>query len=114
MAETDWKFSLASVQEAIAARTDGKRFHYPLLHGSMRVGLYAPRGQDAQQPHTQDELYIIVSGSGEFVKADERRAFKPGDVLFVEAGVVHRFENFTDDFSTWVVFWGPQGGEATA
>jgi len=32
-------------------------------------------------------------------------------VIFVEAGVEHRFEDFTDDFETWVVFWGPQGGE---
>jgi mannose-6-phosphate isomerase-like protein (cupin superfamily) len=114
MAETDWQFSLASVQEAINARTDGKRFHYPLHHGTMRVGLYAPRVDDPQLPHTQDEIYIVLSGSGEFVKGGERRAFHPHDILFVEAGAVHRFENFTDDFSTWVVFWGPQGGEGGA
>lgn len=114
MADAEWQFSLASVQDAIAARNDGKRFHYPLHHGSMRVGVYAPRGEDPQQPHTQDELYIIQSGSGEFVKGSERRAIKPNDVLFVEAGITHRFENFTDDFSTWVVFWGPQGGESVA
>jgi hypothetical protein len=29
----------------------------------------------------------------------------------VPAGKAHRFENFTPDFATWVVFWGPQGGE---
>jgi mannose-6-phosphate isomerase-like protein (cupin superfamily) len=114
MAQPDWKFSIADVEAAIAAHTDGKRFHYPLHHGSMRVGLYAPRGKDSQQPHTQDELYIVASGSGEFVKGDERRAFKANDVLFVEAGVVHRFENFTGDFSTWVVFWGSHGGEGAA
>jgi len=34
-----------------------------------------------------------------------------GDVLFVAAGVEHRFLNISDDFSAWVVFWGPKGGE---
>jgi uncharacterized protein YjlB len=32
-------------------------------------------------------------------------------VLFVPAGTTHRFEDFSADFATWVVFWGPQGGE---
>ena len=35
-----------------------------------------------------------------------------GDVIFVEAGVPHRFEGYGEDFATWVVFWGPEGGEA--
>lgn len=109
----DWKFSLAHVRDAIAARTDGKQFHYPLTHGTMRVGVYAPRGKDTQTPHTQDELYIVISGTGDFVKGNERTAFQPNDILFVEANVPHRFENFSDDFSTWVVFWGCEGGEAT-
>lgn len=111
MAESDWHFSLASVASTLASRPNGPNFDYPLHHGTMKVGLYAPRGSDPQQPHTKDELYIIVSGSGEFVKGEERRTFKPQDVLFVEAGAVHRFENFTGDFSTWVTFWGPEGGE---
>ena len=42
------------------------------------------------------------------------RPFGPGDVIFVEAGAVHRFEAYGDDFATWVVFWGPEGGEAGA
>ena len=80
-------------------------------HGSANVEIYAPKGHDPQQPHDQDELYVIVSGTGEFLNGDERHPFKPGDLMFVPAGVVHRFENFTDDFSTWVIFYGPEGGE---
>jgi mannose-6-phosphate isomerase-like protein (cupin superfamily) len=37
--------------------------------------------------------------------------FKPGDFLFVAAGVEHRFEKFTKDFATWVSFYGPVGVE---
>ena len=108
----DWLLSLSDIVQSIANEPDGKRFFYPIRHGTMRVGVYAPRSEDPQQPHVQDELYIVESGTGTFVHGDERRPFKPGDVIFVRAGVVHRFEEFSDDFRTWVVFWGPEGGEA--
>jgi mannose-6-phosphate isomerase-like protein (cupin superfamily) len=80
----------------------------------MRAGVYAPRGEDDQEPHEQDELYIVLSGSGRFVKNGDERTFQPNDLIFVEAGADHRFLDFTPDFETWVVFWGPKGGEASA
>lgn len=82
-----------------------------LNHGSMSVELYKPEGSDPQQPHDQDELYVVASGSGYFVNGDSRQPFETGEVLFVRAGVVHRFEDFSDDFATWVIFYGPEGGE---
>lgn len=84
-----------------------------LAQGSLMVEYYAPRGTDGQQPHTRDELYVIISGSGGFVNGEDRHAFGPGDVISVAAGVPHRFEDFSDDFATWVIFYGPQGGEGT-
>jgi mannose-6-phosphate isomerase-like protein (cupin superfamily) len=89
----------------------GERFVGVFRHGSLEVEYYAPRGEDPQEPHTRDEVYVIVSGRGEFVHEGERSAFAPGDCLFVAAGVEHRFENFSDDFGTWVFFYGPEGGE---
>jgi mannose-6-phosphate isomerase-like protein (cupin superfamily) len=89
----------------------GERFASALAHGTMSVEVYAPKGVDPQTPHDQDELYIIVSGNGEFVLRGERMQFAAGDVLFVPAGDEHRFENFTDDIVTWVVFYGAKGGE---
>lgn len=80
-------------------------------NGSMRLLVYAPRGEDPQEPHDQDEIYVIQSGSGWFVNGEDRHRFGPGDALFVHAGVEHRFEEFSDDLSMWVVFWGPEGGE---
>ena len=104
----------ATVAEAVRLLPgpDGERFAKVLEHGSMEVEVYAPRGSDPQTPHTRDELYVVVSGSGEFVNGPERHPFGPGDVLFVPAGVVHRFEKFTDDLVVWVIFYGPEGGEA--
>ena len=45
------------------------------------------------------------------VLGEERVIFTAGDVLFVPAGTVHRFEQTSPDFSTWIVFYGPEGGE---
>jgi len=106
----EWLFPVAAV--AAQLPDEAMRFHYALRHGTMKLGLYAPRGQDIQGPHKQDELYVVVSGMGWFVKTGERRAFAPHDVLFVEAGAEHRFEEFSADFAAWVIFWGPDGGEA--
>lgn len=111
MAERDWLFSLADISAALPNDPEVMRFHYALRHGTMKVGLYAPRGPDIQPAHRQDELYIVAAGKGVFTKAGEKRRFKAGDVIFVEAGVQHRFEDFSDDFAAWVVFWGPEGGE---
>ena len=77
----------------------------------LELGFYKPDGVDPQQPHDQDEIYIVHRGSGTFVIGDERRPFSQGEALFVSAGAVHRFENFSDDFAAWVVFYGPPGGE---
>ena len=89
----------------------GARFTRIFTHGSLEVEIYAPRGRDPQQPHRRDEVYVVVSGSGEFVHGGERESFGPGDFLFAAAGVEHRFERFTDDLAVWVMFYGPDGGE---
>lgn len=109
---TDWIVSGDDTVRAFAGDAQNRRYRDLFSHGTMRVGLYALRNHDPQKPHAQDEIYIIASGAGEFVNGAERAPFKPGDVIFVKAGVEHRFENFTADFQTWVVFWGPEGGEA--
>jgi mannose-6-phosphate isomerase-like protein (cupin superfamily) len=83
-----------------------------LEHGSLEVEYYAPRGVDRQQPHRRDEVYVVISGQGTFRNGEARHPFGPGDVIFVPAGVEHRFEQFSDDFATWVMFYGPDGGEA--
>jgi mannose-6-phosphate isomerase-like protein (cupin superfamily) len=80
-------------------------------HGSLLLKLFAPHRTDPQQPHTRDEIYLVAQGRGWFVNGGARHPFEPGDVLFVPAGVVHRFEDFSDDLTLWVVFYGPEGGE---
>lgn len=107
-----YHFTVLRAAAALPAQTDEQlRFVTMLQRGTMSLELYAPQGEDRQTPHTQDELYVVVSGRGEFINGDERHPFQAGDALFVPAGVEHRFVNFSDDFQTWVIFYGPQGGE---
>ena len=108
-AKKNWLVGLEDFREQLGR--DGENFFVGLRHGTMRAELYKPVGSDTQTPHTQDELYIVLSGSGTFLKNGETRPFRAGDVIFVEAGAEHRFQNFSEDFETWVVFWGPEGGE---
>lgn len=104
-------FPATAALSAIGERTGIQRFEYMVRHGSMKAGLYAPRGRDEQGPHQQDELYVVLTGSGTFSKAGMEMPFGPGDLIFVEAGLDHRFMDFSDDFTCWAIFWGPQGGE---
>ena len=92
----------------------GDQYAVLLEHGTLQVGLYAPRGIDDQTPHTLDELYVVARGSGWFQNGGTRHQFGPGDVLFVPANQPHRFEDFSDDLAVWVFFYGPEGGERPA
>ena len=89
----------------------GRRSAQILRHGSLEVRWYAPRGNDAQTPHDRDEIYMVARGRAGFVRGGERVPVAAGDVLFVPAGLEHRFEELSGDFAAWVMFYGPAGGE---
>ena len=78
---------------------------------SLSVGLYVlPAGaSDPQQPHTEDEVYHVVSGKGHIRVGAEDRAVGAGTVVFVEAGVEHRFYDIEEDL-TVLVFFAPAEG----
>jgi mannose-6-phosphate isomerase-like protein (cupin superfamily) len=101
-----------TVERAVAAlKAEPTEFVEVFRHGTLTVEFYRPAGVDRQKPHSRDEVYVVVSGRGQFVSGEERNPFEPGEVLFAPAGVAHRFENFSADFATWVMFYGPEGGE---
>jgi len=100
--------------EAVQSLGAQPRFAQVFAHGSLEVEIYAPRGVDPQPPHSRDEVYVVIAGRGRFFCAGETRDFAPGELLFVPAGMEHRFVAFSDDFAAWVLFYGPEGGEAAA
>ncbi|HEV8285245.1 MAG TPA: cupin domain-containing protein [Chitinophagaceae bacterium] len=60
---------------------------------------------------TKDELYVIIKGHATLLRGGKRISYKKSYIIFVPAGMNHWFENFSDDFATWVIFYRAAGGE---
>ena len=99
-------YELADLRAARAA--SGRLYHEFIRTHDLSVGLYElPAGAtDPQGPHTEDEVYQVVSGRARITVGDEDRAVGPGSVLFVAADAVHRFHDITEDLVV-LVFFGP-------
>ena len=93
-------------KRALAAIPADRR-HEEVLEGeSFSAGLYAPHESDDQGAHDRDVVYVVVNGSGFFQVDGDRAPFGPGDLCHADAGVEHRFEDFTPDFAVWRIFGG--------
>ena len=103
----------ATADDALRQLLEQSEFPFTVMmkHGTMTIEYFAPQEADTQTPHKQDEIYVIIKGHSTFFRDGERMYCKKNDVLFVPAGMEHYFENFSDDFATWVIFYGPDGGE---
>ncbi len=78
---------------------------------SLSMGVYQLKvgAQDPQTPHTEDEAYFVVRGHGFLHVGSEDRRVGPGFVVFVRAGVEHRFHDITDDMVILVCFAPAEG-----
>jgi mannose-6-phosphate isomerase-like protein (cupin superfamily) len=104
--------ALVSLTQALAGGPPLGNLAVPVFsRGSVIVEMYSPAGTDPQKPHTRDELYFVARGNGNFFDGQERRSVSVGSFIFVAAGQLHRFEDFSDDFAVWVVFYGPTSGD---
>jgi quercetin dioxygenase-like cupin family protein len=83
---------------------------------SLSAGLYVlGRGAtDRQEPHTEDEVYYVVRGSGRVTVAGETRNVAAGSVVFVAATVPHRFHDISEELEIVVFFGPPEGSAAVA
>lgn len=89
------------------ARPDAPYVEF-MRHPSLSVGVYQlpAGGVDRQQPHSEDEVYYVLSGRGRITVGTEERAVEPGSTIFVAAGVEHRFHDFAEVL-TLLVFFAP-------
>jgi len=73
---------------------------------SMSAGLYVlPAGAaDPQKPHNEDELYYVVRGRARMKVGSEEEEIHAGSMIFVEAGVEHRFFDIDDELQVLVFF----------
>jgi quercetin dioxygenase-like cupin family protein len=78
---------------------------------SLSMGCYCLKvGQiDQQRPHTEDEVYYVVSGKASFRAGEHEQAVAPGTLIFVERSVEHRFYDVSEDLTLLVFFAPPEG-----
>lgn len=85
-----------------------------LREPTLSMGLYRLKAGDVdrQQPHTEDEVYVVQSGKAWFHAGGERRLVGPGSIIFVERDIEHRFEDIAEDLTVLVFFAPPEGANS--
>jgi mannose-6-phosphate isomerase-like protein (cupin superfamily) len=78
------------------------------VDGDLEVRFAARPTYVPQVLHQRDELYIVAAGTGRYRVEDKVTPVGAGDLLFAPAHVAHGFEDISEDFAVWVVFYGPQ------
>lgn len=95
--------------QLIQQRADSDNLYLEFLKvPDLSMGLYVlpAGGTDPQSPHTEDEVYYVVSGRAKIKVADEDRAVQAGSIVFVAKNVVHRFHSIEEKL-TVLVFFAP-------
>ena len=84
----------------------GERWQEFLRVDAHSMGLYLlpAGGEDPQQPHSEDEVYYIVSGRGQIRVGNEDRAVQAGSIVYVAKTVEHRFHTIEEDLQILVFF----------
>jgi mannose-6-phosphate isomerase-like protein (cupin superfamily) len=90
------------------APADGNGAVEALRDEHVWVRLVARPTVGPQAPHDRDEFYIVASGTARYRWDGGEAAIGPGDIMFAAAHTAHGYDRFSDDFSVWVVFYGPE------
>jgi mannose-6-phosphate isomerase-like protein (cupin superfamily) len=95
-------------------REGGQRYHEFLRRDSLSVGIYhlAADDPDPQRPHTEDEVYYVLAGTGRVEIGGETTPITPGSIVFVGKRVPHKFLDYPDGLTLLVIF-APARGTAT-
>jgi mannose-6-phosphate isomerase-like protein (cupin superfamily) len=89
-------------------KTSNKLYLEFLKVHDLSMGVYVlPAGEtDPQSPHTEDEVYYVVSGRAQILVAEENREVQAGSIVYVEKNIAHRFHSIEEDL-TVLVFFAP-------
>jgi mannose-6-phosphate isomerase-like protein (cupin superfamily) len=93
----------------------GASYEEHLRRPDLSLGTYSLRvgAVDTQDPHDEDEVYVVTAGSGRFTSGAETIDVTAGSVFFVPAHEVHRFHDVTEDLAVLVFFGPAEGTRAT-
>ena len=118
LAARGWVQAVSDVFELLdmldALQAEGRPYYEFLQRGSLSVGIYhlAPREPDQQRPHTEDEVYYVLSGEGRIDIDGDITQIRPGTVVFVAKHVPHRFVDYDEGLTLLVVFAPRRGSQA--
>lgn len=99
-----WELRAVDAERIAADRA----YHEFLSVPDLSAGLYVLEAGavDGQSPHGEDELYVVMEGRGQVLVGGESRGIGPGSLIFVAAGVEHRFHDIEERL-VLVVAFGP-------
>jgi quercetin dioxygenase-like cupin family protein len=100
-----------SADDVAAERARAGKLYLEFLRSeSMSIGLYElpAGGVDPQRPHAEDEVYVVLGGRAQVHVGGDDRVVVAGDVVYVAAGVEHRFHSIEEDLRLVVVFAPPE------
>jgi mannose-6-phosphate isomerase-like protein (cupin superfamily) len=95
--------------QLVSKRADSNKLYFEFLKvPDLTMGLYflPAGGTDPQSPHTEDEVYYVVSGRAQILVAEENREVQAGSIIYVEKNVAHRFHSIEEEL-TVLVFFAP-------
>jgi mannose-6-phosphate isomerase-like protein (cupin superfamily) len=95
------------IAEVIAQQAASGRAYLEFLRApALSLGLYVlpADGLDPQQPHREDEVYYVINGQGMITVGQEDHPVEPGSIVFVGAGVEHRFHSIREELKLLVFF----------
>src|SRR5204863_6460947 len=87
---------------------EGKRSVEVFRDPGIEIKFAARPTEGPQAPHDRDEFYIVASGTARYRWEGGETTIGPGDMMFAAAHTPHGYDQFSDDFSVWVVFYGPE------
>lgn len=97
------------LSQLISQRADSNKLYLEFLKvPDLSMGLYVlPAGStDPQSPHTEDEVYYVVSGKAQITVAEESRDIQAGSLVYVEKNIAHHFHSIEEEL-TVLVFFAP-------
>jgi quercetin dioxygenase-like cupin family protein len=98
------------------AGQDANHWVEQLSVADLSVGTYSvpAGGVDDQEPHTEDEIYVVTAGQAVLRAGPESARVSPGSVIYVAAGEEHRFTDVTEDLAAVVLFAPAEGTRSPA
>ena len=97
-----------TLAEALALPITPGRSAEVFVDGDLEVRFAGKPTNGPQVPHLRDELYFVATGTARYRVEDKVTNVGPGDLLFCAAHTPHGFEGNSEDFTVWVLFYGPQ------